>query len=650
MSLVVENAHMSSAPDLAERAGTSIPPAPSTLDEVLERRFGLTAFRPWQREAIDALLDDARGQVLVVAPTGGGKSLTYQLPAAVLPGLTVVISPLVALMEDQVRGLTARGIRASFLASTVDPDLRRQRERDARAGRYELLYCAPERLASDWFVDLLRACKVDFVAVDEAHCISQWGHDFRPDYLRLGDVIERLAPRRVLACTATATPRVREEIITRLRLRDPHVVVRGFARENLHLEARHVEGPKEAKRVVEDALLRALGTAGAPKGGGIVYCATRRGTEQLADHLDDRGFTVAAYHAGMEGEARASVNARFASGALPVVVATNAFGMGIDRPDVRVVVHAQPPGSLEGYYQEVGRAGRDGEEAHGLLLASGMDVALRRRLCELGDGGPAAPEIAARQWGLFRELLRYLDAGTCRHDFILRYFGDEQEVLGGCGHCDVCADLDERGEVPEDLDDEGSLVLRKALAGVARARGRGGLVAVAEMLRGERSARVEKFGFDQLSTFSLLAGRSQGWVLSLLRGLLAAGWIDLTATEHPVPFVTEEGARVMRGNTRVRFRMPLETRAKTPKERTRRAAPPVGAGGDLFEALRAVRVELAKKRRVPPYVVAHDSTLLAMATTRPGDLHELRSIPGMGPYRIEAYGEAFLAAIRRASP
>ncbi len=634
--LVVDNAPMMMPEGEARTEGAS-------MDEVLEKRFGLTSFRPWQREAIDALLG-APGQVLVVAPTGGGKSLTYQLPAAMLPGLTVVISPLVALMEDQVRGLTARGIRASFLASTVDPELRRQRERDARAGHYELLYCAPERLASDWFVDFLRGCRVEMVAVDEAHCIAQWGHDFRPDYLRLGDVLARLAPRRVLACTATATPRVREEIVARLGLRDPHVVVRGFARENLHLEARHVEGPKEARRAVEDALLRTLGTARAPKGAGIVYCATRKATEQYASQLADKGFEVAAYHAGLDGDVRAEVNARFASGKLPVVTATNAFGMGIDRADVRIVVHAQPPGSLEGYYQEVGRAGRDGEEAHGLLLCSGMDVALRRRLCELGGDGPAPREVAARQWGLFRELLRYLDAGTCRHDFILRYFGDEQEVLGGCGHCDVCTESDERGEVDE-LSEEDALVVKKALAGVARARGRGGLVAVAEMLRGERSDRVERFGFDQLSTFGLLKERPQSWVLALLRGMLAAGFIDLTATDHPVPILTADGGRVMRGEARARFRLPKETRKRDRPTRDR--ATKVEGGGALFEALRAARAELAKLRKVPPYVVAHDSTLVAMAEVRPRDAAAMLTVPGMGPYRVEAYGPAFLEVIRR---
>ncbi|MGZ3455603.1 MAG: RecQ family ATP-dependent DNA helicase [Polyangiales bacterium] len=625
-------------------------PAVQTLEQILEERFQLAAFRPWQREAIDALLGDP-GRVLVVAPTGGGKSLTYQFPATVLPGVAIVICPLVALMEDQVRSLNARGIPAAYLASTLDAEERRQRVREAREGRYKLLYCAPERLASDWFVDLLASCQPSMVAIDEAHCISQWGHDFRPDYLRIGDMLAKLRPPRVLACTATATPRVRQEILERLGLEGAKEVLRGFARPNLHLEARSIEGPKEGKRLVFEALEKHLGAAKQPRGTAIVYCATRKGTEQMATDLAKEGWRAAAYHAGMEADARAEINAKFAAGNLPVVAATNAFGMGIDRADVRIVVHAQPPASLEAYYQEVGRGGRDGEEAHGLLLCSSSDVQLRRRLCEMGDGGPAA---SARQWGLFRELLRYLDARTCRHDFILRYFGDEREVLGGCGHCDVCAALDEDGDL-EELQEEAASEVRKALAGVARAKRRGGLTAVADMLRGEQTDRVERFGFDQLTTYGLLKHRPQSWIVALLRALLAAGWIDLTPSEHPVPFVTDIGWKVMTGTGPVRFRLPVEQAEKrTRRERTRKERTPEitlsGADADLFEALRVARSEIAKTRKVPPYVIAPDATLHGIARARPTTDSALLGVAGMGPYRVETYGETFLDVVRRATP
>ena len=637
----------------------------ASLDDVLREQFGLDAFRPWQREAIDALLDGP-GRVLVVAPTGGGKSLTYQLPAAVLEGTTLVLSPLVALMEDQVRALTARGIEATFLASTLDAESRREREAGMAKGRYKLVYAAPERLASDAFVSLLGRSKISLVAIDEAHCISQWGHDFRPDYLRIGALLERLRPPRILACTATATPDVRAEIRRQLGLDDPpcHEVLRGFARPNLHLLARNVDGPKEARAEITSALETALGSAKAPKGGAIVYAATRKTTEQLSSMLKERGWSAAHYHAGVDAGTRTRVADAFSAKDLDVVVATNAFGMGIDRSDIRAVVHAQPPSSIESYYQEVGRAGRDGAEAWGTLLCSGSDIALRRRLVQMGSEGMAAdPVLAARAWALFRELLRYLDARTCRHDFILRYFGDERELLGGCGHCDICLALDganEETEVDVAMREEVTLVVRKALSGVARAQQRAGMIAIAEMLRGVDSEKTRRFGFTSLSTYGLLRDRKEEWVLALLRALLAAGWIDLTATDHPVPFLTRAGAEVMRGNVPARFMLPAEPRERSkrsggaPSERRERgtrgqaATELAEANRPLFEELRACRGEIAKERGVPAYVVAHDRTLVEMATQRPRSASDLLSVFGMGPARVEQYGEAFLGVLGRA--
>ncbi|HEY5145721.1 MAG TPA: ATP-dependent DNA helicase RecQ [Polyangiaceae bacterium] len=640
---------------------------PDPLADVLRRSFGLERFRPWQREAIDALLQGS-GRVLVVAPTGGGKSLTYQVPAVVLEGVTLVLSPLVALMEDQVRALEARGVAATFLAATLDFETRRQREAAMMRGEYKIVYAAPERLASDTFVGMLSRCNVQLVAVDEAHCIAQWGHDFRPDYRRIGALLERLRPPRVLACTATATPDVRREIREQLRLGDNCAeVLRGFARPNLHLSARSVEGVAEARGAVFEALASALGDASAPSGGAIVYAATRRQTEQWAETLRERGWNAAAYHAGMPPNERSSVATRFADRSLALVVATNAFGMGIDRADIRAVVHVQPPSSIEAYYQEVGRAGRDDAEAVGLLLCSGTDVALRRRLVTTGtDGAAAPPELAARAWGLFRELLRYLDARTCRHDFILRYFGDEQELLGGCGHCDVCAAVDQAGDQAppdesggeNDAEREGAArVVRMALSAVARARQRAGLGAVTEMLRGVDDERTRRFGFTELSTFGLLRDRSATWVTDLMRGLLAAGWIDLTPTDHPVPLLTRSGAETMRSTGPLRFALPLERSAS----RTRKAAQGRsgsrsaeasetlaaldGATRARFEKLRTHRAQAAKSRGVPAYVVALDRTLIEMAKRSPRTRAELLEVFGMGPARVEAYGDGFLEVL-----
>jgi ATP-dependent DNA helicase RecQ len=634
------------------------------LDAVLRERFGLQSFRAWQREAIAALLEGP-GRVLVVAPTGGGKSLTYQLPAAVLEGMTLVLSPLVALMEDQVRALEARGVPATFLASTLEPELRRHRESWMLRGRYKLVYAAPERLASEAFVATLARCNVQLVAVDEAHCIAQWGHDFRPDYLRIGSLLERLRPPRVLACTATATPQVRREIREQLRLGpECREVLRGFARPNLHLAARNVDGTREARGEVLGALSSALGDAKAPRGGAIVYAATRRQTEQWAEGLRGRGWNAASYHAGMAAHDRSGVASRFADRALDIVVATNAFGMGIDRPDIRAVLHVQPPSSIEAYYQEVGRAGRDGAEAWGLLLCSGADIALRRRLVTTGaDGSTAPPELAARAWALFRELLRYLDARTCRHDFILRYFGDEQELLGGCGHCDICVALDGREEHDEEAREEAertARTVRIALSAVARARQRAGLIAVAEMVRGVDSDKTRRFGFTELSTFGLLRERTHPWIMDVLRALITAGWIDLTPTEHPVPFLTNAGADVMRSQGPIRFALPPEREPA----RARRGAPsarpqPRGTPPDVesldtparerYERLRAHRAGVARARGVPAYVVAHDRTLIEMAKLAPRSHSELLHVYGMGPARVELYGDGFLEALNQRS-
>ncbi len=434
-------------------------------------------------------------------------------------------------------------------------------------------------------------------------------------------------------------------------------VLRGFARPNLHLSARSVDGPKDAKAEALAALSASLGEPKAPRGGAIVYAATRRQTEQWAELLRHLHWNAAAYHAGMPADERTRIATRFANRSLDVVVATNAFGMGIDRADIRAVLHVQPPSSIEAYYQEVGRAGRDGAEARGLLLCSAADIGLRRRLVTTGaDGAAAPPELAARAWGLFRELLHYLDARTCRHDFILRYFGDEREVLGGCGHCDVCAALDEAVDASDAERDETAKVVRMALSAVARARQRAGMAAIAEMLAGVDNERTRRFGFTELSTFGLLRDRPPPWILGLLRALLAAGWIDLTPSEHPVPLVTGPGIEVMRGKGGVRFTLPplrARSRARSPGPSQREAPRPAPGLDSLdaralqrFEKLRSRRALMARERGVPAYVVAHDRTLVEMAACAPRSHAELLAVFGMGPARVESYGDDFLAALR----
>jgi ATP-dependent DNA helicase RecQ len=630
-------------------------PAPSycrlvdPLVQTLRERFGLDDFRPWQREAIEALLEGPR-HALVVAPTGGGKSLCYQLPATMLGGTSVVISPLIALMDDQVRALEARGIPATYLASTLDAGERRRREQQLRAGAYRLVYIAPERLRNEGVVHMLRELDPPLVAVDEAHCISHWGHDFRPDYLRLGEVLAALRPPRVLACTATATPLVRDEILEKLRLPSDRtaVVLRGFARPNLHLEVSEVDGMRDRRRLATQRLRAAM----AGEGGGIVYGGTRKECERFASELAGDGWRARPYHAGLEAEEREKVSELFASRALDVVVATNAFGMGIDRPDIRCVVHLQAPGSIEQYYQEVGRAGRDGQPAHGLLISGSSDFGLRRRLIEMGtpSDGSGRDAFAERQWSLFLELMRYVEAGSCRHDFILRYFGDEHELLGGCGHCDVCARLEERSDSGPGEDAE--LLVRKALAGVARLRGRAGLKALASSLGGCDTPRLRELGLTQLTTHGILKDRSEAWILALLRRLMTAALVDVTPGQYPVPFLTAKGRATMKSEVPARVVLPdadvgrARLRGARSKSRAAEQAPDLPMDPELFERLREVRLSIARDAGVPAYVVCHDRSLREMAAYKPTNVDALGSIHGMGPARIDMYGDRFLSAIR----
>jgi len=500
------------------------------------------------------------------------------------------------------------------------------------------------------------------VAIDEAHCISQWGHDFRPSYLRLGEVIERLQPPRVLACTATATPIVRAEIQERLGLGSEQaaVILRGFSRPNLHLAVVETDSSTVRRKLMLGALRSALGQPESPGGGAIVYAATRRNTEKVADAVAKEGWRVAPYHAGLSASVREEVNRRFADRSLDVVVATNAFGMGIDRPDIRTVVHVQAPGSVEAYYQEVGRAGRDGQPAHGLLLTSSGDLGLRRRLIGFSGGrdpaGVSDPEHVQQQWRLFLDLMRYVEAGSCRHDFILRYFGDEQETLGGCGHCDVCERLEERGDDGVLLggSEADGLVVLKALAGVARNQGRAGLTAVSEMLHGTDNERLRRLGLTALTTHGLLKDHPKAWVLALLRRLITAGLVDLTTGEFPIPYLTALGVATMKVQEPVRVLVPPpETgrlRATKKERRPSEREVPDNVDPSLFESLRATRLDIARAKGIPAYVVCHDRTLLEIAAYKPTSIEALADIHGMGPARIERYGEPFLETVNAHAP
>jgi ATP-dependent DNA helicase RecQ len=622
-------------------------PAIPDLDRALQV-LGYESFRPGQRQAITTLLEV--GRLLFIAPTGGGKSLGYQLPAVALPGVTLVISPLVALMHDQVAALQARGVAATYLAATLDGDEVRSRMAGIGRGQYKLVYCAPERLQFPGVRGLLAKLQIDLVAIDEAHCISEWGHDFRPEYLQIGQVLAEMAPPRILACTATATPIVRDEIVARLGLGpDTPQIVHGFARPNLVLRTVELRFAKEREQQVDAMLAEALGGPGCSRGTAIIYAPTRRTAQEEATRLKARRWRASPYHAGLDASLRESISGEFMEGRLEVVVATNAFGMGIDRSDVRAVIHLSPPGSIEAYYQEVGRAGRDGELAYGLMLVSAADLPLRRRLLERDDTEHGIdPAIVEHKWGMFLELMRWAEGGSCRHDAILRYFGDDAETLHGCGRCDVCARIDD-GDGDADVE----TIVRKALSAVARVHGKFGLQAAAKLLLGQNDPRLQRAGLDRTKTFGALSDRSEAWVMKLLRRCITAGWVDFFGDERPIVHLTEIGKEVMTGKRPARLLLPGDdvVRSVGAKRDRRQGAANVDAvdldpeATVVFEALRRHRMTRAKADGVPPYVVASDRTLREIAMLRPRNGEELAMAHGIGPAKLEKYGEGLLAAV-----
>jgi ATP-dependent DNA helicase RecQ len=630
--------------------------------------MGYDSFRPGQLESLETLFH--KGRLVLVAPTGGGKSLIYQLPATLLDGTTLVISPLIALMQDQCEALAARGVSATYLASTLSWDEIDARIEGIRERRYRLVYVAPERLPHPGFRRVLERVSVPLVAVDEAHCISQWGHDFRPEYREIGSFLKSMPGCMVLACTATATPIVRDDIVAQLGLgADTPQIVRGFARPNLSLRVRNLSTVAQRSEAIDETLEEALGrVAGLGRmaegaGAAIIYCLSRKDAEEEAKRLRAEGWSAGWYHAGLSGDHRAEVQRRFMSGNLQVVAATNAFGMGIDRADVRAVIHLSPPDSVESYYQEVGRAGRDGEEALGVLLLRASDIPRRKVLIERGAEGEVSRAWVEHRWSMFQDLLRWADGGTCRHDAILRYFGDEAETLHGCGRCDVCQKLadgtgEDAGDGAGDADVE--RIARAALAGVALVDQRLGFKITIKLLRGEQDEKLTRYGLTKAAAFGALASRPEPWISLLLQRCVSAGWVDFTSGEYPLLMLTPAGRAVLDGKRPARLVLPsIETHRKEPGTRrggrTSRGSSGVVAEGaespetaSRFERLRRWRLEAARRAGVPAYVIAPDRTLQDVASTNPRSLEDLLLCYGIGERKLELYGEEILAALRSA--
>jgi len=594
--------------------------------EVIRRYWGFDALRPLQEQAIHAGLDGRDS--LVVLPTGGGKSLCYQAPAAIAERTDLVVSPLISLMKDQVDALRACGYPAAALHSNMSVDERRAVEAAAVRGEFRLLFVSPERLALDGFLAGLRRMNLRAVAIDEAHCISHWGHDFRPDYRTLSTLRTRLPGVSLHAYTATATPRVREDIVAQLALRDPLVLVGTFDRPNL------------TYRVVPraDTHRQALEVVGRHRGQAVIaYCITRRETEELALSLASAGVRAAHYHAGMSAADRAMTQDAFASERLDVVVATVAFGMGIDRSDVRCVLHTAMPKSIEHYQQETGRAGRDGLEAECVLLYSGAD-GIRWESLMARETGEASESDAA----LLRDMQRYCVRTECRHRQLSEYFGQRLDS-DGCGACDVCL-----GEIEGVFD--GTVTAQKILSCVARVEERFGATHVVNVLRGAENETVRRHGHARLSTFGLLRDMPQKEVSNYVYQLIDQGLLVRAAGEFPTLGLNAESWSVMRGQSRVFLR---EITARQTQVARSESDAWAGVDRDLFETLRRLRRQFAEDRGVPPFVIFNDATLRDMARRRPGSLRALRAVSGIGERKLRDFGAAFvekIVASGRAAP
>jgi ATP-dependent DNA helicase RecQ len=598
----------------------------AAAQRTLRTTFGFEAFRPGQADIVDAILDGR--DVLAVMPTGSGKSLCYQLPALVRDGLTVVVSPLIALMRNQVAQLRGYGVAAAALNSANDASENRSVLDQIARGELRLVYVSPERLVKADTIDLLKRAKVALLAVDEAHCISQWGHDFRPEYAALGAVQVELGGVQTVAFTATADAATRADILEKLFRRTPAVFVHGFDRPNLRLA---MQAKSAGRKQVAEFINAHRGQSG------IVYCSSRRKTEELADYLRANGAKALPYHAGMEATARSRNQDVFLQEDGVVMVATVAFGMGIDKPDVRFVLHADMPANIESYYQEIGRAGRDGLPADTLTLYGMGDIRLRRMQIDESDATNEQKRVDRQR---LNALVSLCESPRCRRQTLLSYFAETTEP---CGNCDFCFD---GAEVID-----GTIAAQKALSAIMRTGERFGTEHLTNVLIGEDTDAIQKFGHDRLPTFGV--GKEYGkqeW-RSIFRQLHGAGVVALDITGYGSWTVTDAGRRVLKGAAKIELRKDTLKPAtrKTARAAANAAALADGAAGDtaLFEALRRRRSELAKEQRVAAYVVFADKTLIDMARRKPATAAEMGAVHGVGEAKLRQYGETFLEAIRQ---
>ena len=591
--------------------------------QILRGVFGYERFRGHQAAIIDAVL--AGRDALVLMPTGGGKSLCYQVPALIREGAGLVVSPLIALMQDQVRALDALGIEAAFLNSSLSPQEQADVIRRLQAGRIQLLYVAPERLVQPQTQALLAGIPLALIAIDEAHCVSQWGHDFRPDYLALDKLAELFPGVPRLALTATATPIVREEIVERLALNDPAVFVSPFDRPNI----RYLVQPKtDARRQLAEFL------RGHKDDAGIIYCLSRKKVESVADSLRADGYNALPYHAGLAPDMRADHQHRFLTEEAVIIVATIAFGMGIDRPDVRFVAHLDLPKNIEAYYQETGRAGRDGESAEAWMVYGLQDVVRLRQMVDESDADEAHKRHDRQK---LDALLGWCEVTDCRRRPLLAYFGDAYPQ--DCGNCDNCL------SPPATWD--GTEAAQKLLSAVYRTGQRFGAAHVVDVLLGKDTGKIRQHGHDRLSVYGIGSELGGPAWRSVVRQVIVQGYLSADQRRYGALVLTEESRPLLKGEVEVRLRE--DRKLKTEKKKRRETAASLATTDQpLFEALRQRRKEIAERLDLPPYVIFHDATLRHMAEFRPKTEAELLSINGVGKAKLERYGREFLELIAAA--
>lgn len=601
-----------------------------TPQEALKVLFGYDAFRPGQESVIDSILSGK--DVCAIMPTGAGKSVCYQIPAMLLPGITLVISPLISLMQDQVKALNEAGIAAAFINSSLSERAFHETVRKTRNGDYKILYVAPERLVTEGFIELAKTIEISMVTVDEAHCISQWGQDFRPSYMNISQFVDMLEKRPIVsAFTATATENVREDIICTLGLQDPFVLVNGFDRENLFFQ---VEKPKSKEQYILDYV------ASHESESGIIYCATRKNVDNLYNLLESKGFSVAKYHAGMSAEERKRMQDDFVFDFTSIVVATNAFGMGIDKSNVRYVIHYNMPQSMENYYQEAGRAGRDGLEAKCILLFSAQDIVINRLLLEHKEMTDLSPEelatVKERDMQRLQSMERYCYTTECLRNYILKYFGEKPEKP--CGDCGNCLHTFETLDMTD--------AAKQIINCVYESRQRFGKTIIIDTVAGAKTARLAEIGAVNYKSYGVLASTNKKLIRRLVEQMVAEGYLRV-GDYQVVKLGNFQALKDPETTVMVKITDDdkLPQRAEKPKKKTNGKDALTAAGFKLFDKFRKLRLQIAREENMPPYIIFSDKTLIDMAVKMPRSKSEMLEVSGVGENKYGKYGERFLRVI-----